>query len=540
MVNKFSKALINTAAQGTAVWMSGMKWFWKEWGFSTIVSALWLAAAFAYVVAPLDVESEAQPGVSATTPSGTRATAPSHAESRQSGVDVQQARHVFKMLALTAAVAAIAWFAYAFTGDPFQQRSQAVRFSYFFVIASFAALAIPPLVKSQAIGTEPLGIISGCIRQTESEQLRCRPARPSANKKDLAQNPVNDQPKQEQQQAPLDTTQATGMTSEEKPQDEIRNQWLVNIGGALEPQKTCDRRKPECKPGSSTNRAYITGGIVVPLPYVIIAMFGGAISLSRRVPEIQKRSEEYYISTGLDFKLQPGEVREQLAFQILQFISAPLIAITAYQVIEPERQATAVALAFMSGFGSETILLLIRGVVTGVQPKNAIPMGASTGAVTGIVTEAGKPVAGVIVGIARGNSKAKTDQDGRYLLLDIPPGPRDIIVSEPNRSGKSTVTVVTGQTATCDVTLKSTGTITGTVTDAQEQKYVGTKVYLVTLPSCATTTGKDGTFRLEHVPIGEQSIVAEHIAGAAKLYGTTQLTVEIGKTTQCNILIAGA
>lgn len=78
----------------------------------------------------------------------------------------------------------------------------------------------------------------------------------------------------------------------------------------------------------------------------------------------------------------------------MQFASAPLIAITAYQVLDPASQAGAVALAFLAGFGSETILLMIRGVANGLHPRAALP-GRPAAAPAGLDGQGGAvPVAG--------------------------------------------------------------------------------------------------------------------------------------------------
>ena len=63
------------------------------------------------------------------------------------------------------------------------------------------------------------------------------------------------------------------------------------------------------------------------------------------------------------------QAREYLVFQIMQVISAPLIAVTAYYLVEPGSRATSVALAFTSGFASETVLLVIRALVEKMGPK---------------------------------------------------------------------------------------------------------------------------------------------------------------------------
>jgi hypothetical protein len=54
----------------------------------------------------------------------------------------------------------------------------------------------------------------------------------------------------------------------------------------------------------------------------------------------------------------------------MQFVSAPLTAIAAHQIIEPKTLTGAVALAFLAGFGSETILMTIRSVSDGLVARS--------------------------------------------------------------------------------------------------------------------------------------------------------------------------
>ena len=440
----------------------------KEWGFSGIVTILCFGAALAYVMHPIDMGKPetggVNIGVNQAQTAGKSATgdATERIENLQtraitapqaSGLNREKAatgevavnhaswdktvRLLFQMFLLLAVGTSFLWFIFAFTGNPSERRSEGVKFAYFFVIASFSALAIPPLVKSQAIGNEPIGIISGCVKDGKApEQLRC--TSPNNTPGDAA--------------APL-------VKSAEKNQPEGRNQWLVNIGGTLTPQsehpknngKVCDSNEPECKIGSMNNRAYITGGLIVPLPFVMIALFGGAISLSRRVPEIQKCSEVDYIGSATEPKLPAGEVRERLAFQIMQFISAPLIAVVAYQVIQPESQASSAGLAFMSGFGSEAILLMIRGVVGGMPKQRSAA--APTGAVGGVISDTGKLIAGVEVAIAGSLLKTETDKHGRYLIRNVPVGAQKIMASHDKANASVDVSVLSGQTTSCDIAL---------------------------------------------------------------------------------------
>lgn len=306
---------------------------WSRW-FAVLLTLLCLVAAIAYVAAPYElVLGDASAAQSIPVP--------------------------YTVFLLAAIACASGWFAYAFTGDPVGRRHEQVKFAYFFVIGSFAALMIPPFMKSESIGGEPVGIVSGCVKDDAAPaQLRCDPDETPAGK-------TGAQGKQEAAPAPA---KAAGAAP--KP---AHDQWLVNVGGALRAQseRCTSDQAAKCRLGSSGRRVEVTGGIVVPLPFVVIALFGGAISLSRRVPEIQKRSEDGYVGTATQPKIDARQAREELVFQIMQFVSAPLIAITAHQVIAPQGQASAVALAFLAGFGSETILLMIRGVANGLQPRAA-------------------------------------------------------------------------------------------------------------------------------------------------------------------------
>jgi hypothetical protein len=70
--------------------------------------------------------------------------------------------------------------------------------------------------------------------------------------------------------------------------------------------------------------------------------------------------------------------RELLVFQIMQFVSAPLIAITAYYMVKPSNPTISAVLGFASGFASETILRAIGALVTKLTPAEAGPSEAAT------------------------------------------------------------------------------------------------------------------------------------------------------------------
>jgi hypothetical protein len=115
----------------------------------------------------------------------------------------------------------------------------------------------------------------------------------------------------------------------------------------------------------------IHGGLEVPWYFTMLAVMGAAVSMARKVPEYQRR---VHSPDKLDGKvnpeyLSPTKAREYLVFQVLQVLSAPLIAITAYNAITPSSRATSVALGFASGFASESILVGIRALADKVRPE---------------------------------------------------------------------------------------------------------------------------------------------------------------------------
>jgi hypothetical protein len=150
----------------------------------------------------------------------------------------------------------------------------------------------------------------------------------------------------------------------------IHDGSLLNGKQPIKNEPTLDAAKTE----ADTHKPYIVrtsivqGGFVVPFYVVLLAFIGGAVSLARRIPEYQKRSEDDYKPTTKQPKLQSLEVREVVVFQVMQLISAPLIAVVAFYALSPSTMSSAIGLAFLSGFASELVLLQIRGVVEGLQP----------------------------------------------------------------------------------------------------------------------------------------------------------------------------
>jgi hypothetical protein len=173
--------------------------------------------------------------------------------------------------------------------------------------------------------------------------------------------------------------------------------------------------------GSGEAGFVVSGGLVIPLYLVILSLMGGAISLTRRIPEYQKSSEPGYVPTEKEPALTRDMLREYLIFQIVQFLSAPLIAAVAYYVIEPSTTAATVGLAFAAGFASETVLLWVRAVVEKLAPVR--PPGVKAGSVVGRVTMGGTPAdkaTAVVLGAA--GPPAETGADGSFVLNGVPAG----------------------------------------------------------------------------------------------------------------------
>ena len=132
---------------------------------------------------------------------------------------------------------------------------------------------------------------------------------------------------------------------------------------AQDPSKLADKGKSS---DEEVKHYAITGGLVVPLYYVILSVFGGFVSMLRRVPEYQER-----MSAGAAEPLTDSKAREKLVFEVLQLLAAPLIAITAYYLVEPASRSSAIALAFIAGFSSETVLLYVRALAEKIQPETS-------------------------------------------------------------------------------------------------------------------------------------------------------------------------
>jgi len=201
----------------------------------------------------------------------------------------------------------------------------------------------------------------------------------------------------------------------------------AEMGEANEVVKNTQREIGYLYPFLQGNAGFgVAGGLVVPFYLVVLSMVGAAISLTRRIPEYQKQAVEGYVGTKDAPYLPPRKLREYLVFQIIQFISAPFLAVVAYFAVEPTTTTATVAIAFAAGFSSETVLLWIRGVVDKVRPEAApeVETGSVVGSIPGMKGKEAavieKEVSISIVG--QHGLRAVFADDGQFVIERVPDG----------------------------------------------------------------------------------------------------------------------
>src|SRR5271166_1830655 len=237
-------------------------------------------------------------------------------------------RYWFVPIIYLTLLAFIFWGLYVFTGLVTNRKlNQIITFCYIFTGIALTASILPfciPHLFSKPSFDAPLGVLRGCALK------------------------------------PGDVT-ATAPPEEVLCDTDKNSQWVINIGGVPGEQTVSGA-------GAATQqdvRYTIRGGVVVPLYVIVLALFGSAVSMTRRVPEYQRRAMDS------QDPLTNVQARENLVFQIMQVLSAPLIAITVYYIIRPNTAMTSVVLGFGSGFASEPILLMIRSLVEKLSPTTA-------------------------------------------------------------------------------------------------------------------------------------------------------------------------
>lgn len=299
-----------------------------------------------------------------------------------------------------------------------EQRNKWMIFAYGFMLISLLLTFYPfvnPLfnfIEKNQISSDkvhylstlrerPIAVFIGCSLDKQARNLRCEPENKTAS------NPE---------------------TGEQQSSVGVGKAWTINIGGYIK----------QCNPDGSKEygksfTCEVKDGLLIPLYFIIIALMGGSISLTRRLPELQKQAGSEHIGTEEQPKLSQYEFREHLIFQMVQFISAPFLAVLAYYLVDPSDTISSVALAFTAGFASESILLMIRSVANKITPETSA--GPQYGAVAGVVTFSAKdagpeePAQKIEVSLSElPQIQSITDDKGFYMLGNVPVGEHSISI----------------------------------------------------------------------------------------------------------------
>ena len=159
--------------------------------------------------------------------------------------------------------------------------------------------------------------------------------------------------------------------------------------------------------------------------------------------------------------------------------------------------------------------------------------------VEGVVTSGGDPVSGVTVTINPGGRRVVTGDDGHYTTR-LAPGTYDLTATAFGYEDAtvSGVEVSDGGVTTADLALTSRprGAVTGTATlDESGHGIPGVEVRVLDVPiDLSATTGVDGTYRIDGVPVGTYRVSAT----AAKFQAppAVEVTVTAGAAATADLV----
>lgn len=326
------------------------------------------------------------------------------------------------------------WFLLTFTGDPKDKLDGMFLFAYVFTFVCFALLALPPASRDVTSDRSPIALIRGCaVEGTQDVGLIPYPtsmmcAVPGTRTAIAPTAQLSTDGPSEVKLSALDATVS---------QVGAQRFWLLAVGGV-----SGQRMPIGCglAPANECEYMRVSSGLAVPLYVIILAFVGGAVSLSRRIPEYQKRSHPNFGGTQSESKLSEVDAREAVVFQIMQLISAPFIALSAYYIVGPSTLATGVGLAFACGFASEPILLMIRGIITGIRPEGTRLKSSSGCVITGTVIADGQAVAQASLSVdGLPEVTALTNSAGQFTIANMAPGEYRLRAKSREKVGTASV-----------------------------------------------------------------------------------------------------
>jgi hypothetical protein len=374
------------------------------------------------------------------------------------------------IFALTSAL--LIWGLYVFTGVATDNKlNQMIRLCYIFtgifLVGSVFPFFSPSLFDLSRSGESPLGILRGCAQQVDDylppKDVRCADQGKDGSYQwivsiggvvDLlgaSTSPGN-------ASAPAEAPPAAAEKPTVPPVAPVERPPVAPVNDAAAPAAAAKQAEPppatQQPGGDGTERRHVVrGGLVVPLYVIVLALLGGAVSMTRRVPEYQRRAMD---SQEL---LTNVQAREYLVFQIMQVVSAPLIAITAYHIVRPDSAIASVVLGFGSGFASEPILLMIRGLVEKISPAKESQATAVTVSVTPpsatLAPKEAKQFTAKVLGSTNNQitwsidpsdgSSGTVTQSGHYVAPDSSAGKVATIiarsVADPTKSGSASIKI---------------------------------------------------------------------------------------------------
>lgn len=373
----------------------------------------------------------------------------------------------------------VAWFVQSFalaelpsTGPKREEAlTDIYAFAYVFTLLSLALLALPfgNLLNAQSFPeTGPIRLLRGCVvspavpttatpgetaARPAATAMATAPASP-AGKPDTPKSATKSSPGAVAANAARPAVSATsaplGTVSSKKPavpnaaaSEPERAKWpqglpicgadpqdthtvLVAIGGVIASSVPAHGASASVA-GGPASIYQVSDGFVVSSMMVALAIVGAVVNLMRRIPEFQKRTHVDFAGTDKEPQLQPCEAREFVAFQVLQLIAAPFIAMVASYVIAPQSLTSAIALAFVSGLFSEGVLLRIRALVEGPDKTPTQATTKALGELEIAVTSGGNALPGAKVAVTLAASgknftEAVSDALGMVVLKSVPIG----------------------------------------------------------------------------------------------------------------------
>ncbi len=201
-----------------------------------------------------------------------------------------------------------------------------------------------------------------------------------------------------------------------------------------------------------------------------------------------------------------------------------------YQLIAKKSgyDSSHVSVTVIAGLTSSANILLNKADTT-TPPTTGDLSGKVIDGITGL------PVVNAEVYTEPSTTVIFTDETGHYNFNALQPGSYNITISKNYySSSSSSITISAGVTTTADFSLTpSVGNIQGTIIDSTGASI--SDVVITTSPETGSfVTNQNGTFTIEHVPVGSVSVTAEKIGYVTK---SVSVSVNPGETAIVVIML---